>query len=310
MILSVSRRTDIPAFYSEWFFTRIKEGYVYTRNPINKNAVSKISLNPQVIDCIVFWTKNPSLLFMENLELIDSYKYYFQFTLNPYNDSIEQNVPTKQIVINNFIKLSEKIGKEKVIWRYDPILLSEEYTLQYHVQYFEKLAERLHQYTEKCIISFVDFYKKCERNLRGTNVRTLENPEIIELSKKFKEISNFYRIRLETCAEENELNSIGIIHGRCIDNALIERITDKKIEAKKDKNQRSICGCIESIDIGEYNTCKHNCLYCYANFDQERVIDNSKMHITSSPLLIGEIKNTDIVKERKMYSLFKKTLFD
>ncbi|HNW56661.1 MAG TPA: DUF1848 domain-containing protein [Bacteroidales bacterium] len=310
MILSVSRRTDIPAFYSEWFFTRIKEGYVYTRNPINKNAVSKISLNPQVIDCIVFWTKNPSLIFMENLGLIASYKYYFQFTINPYNDSIEQNVPKKQIVINNFIKLSEKIGKEKVIWRYDPILLSKECTLQYHVQYFEELAKRLHQHTEKCIISFIDYYKKCEQNLKEANVRTLENSEVIELSKNLKDISDFYGLRLETCAEEYELDSIGIFHGRCIDNDLIERITGEKIEAKKDKNQRSLCGCIESIDIGEYNTCKHNCLYCYANYSRGRVLDNSKMHITSSPLLLGEIKNTDIVKEREMYSLFKKTLFD
>lgn len=310
MIISASRRTDVPAFYSEWFFNRIKEGFVYVRNPINKHAVSKVSLNPKVVDCIVFWTKNPSTHFIENLNLFSSYQYYFQFTVNPYNKSIEVNVPQKKFVINNFIKLSEKIGKEKVIWRYDPILLSEEYTTDYHIQYFEELAKCLHRYTEKCIISFVEFYKKCERNLKGTTVRPPDDSEKLALSKKLKDIAAFYGLQLETCAVEYDLGAIGIPPGKCIDNNLIERITGRKIKAKKDKNQRGKCRCIESIDIGEYSTCKHHCLYCYANYNSEKVIENTNMHITTSPLLIGEVKDSDQIKERKMYSLFEKTLFD
>lgn len=310
MILSVSRRTDIPAFYSEWFFNRIEEGFAYTRNPMNKNAVSKISLSPEVIDCIVFWTKNPALSFMKNLGLLNAYQYYFQFTITPYNEFIEQSIPKKQLVINNFIKLSEKLGKGKVIWRYDPILLSKEYTVAYHTKYFEELAKRLHQYTDKCIISFIDFYKKCEWNLKDTSVRTLENSEIIELSTKLKDIADFYGIKIETCGEEFESDTIGINQGMCIDNKLIEKITGKRIKAKKDKNQRPFCGCMESVDIGEYNTCRHYCLYCYANINKETVANNSKMHVTTSPLLIGELKHNDIVKERKMYSLIEKTLFD
>ena len=310
MILSVSRRTDIPAFYSDWFFNRIREGYVFARNPMYKNSVSKISLNPQVIDCIVFWTKNPSLKFIENLHLISAYNYYFQFTINPYSSNIEQNVPEKQLAIESFKELSKKIGKDKMIWRYDPVLLSNECTIEYHVNFFEQLAKQIGPYSEKCIISFIDFYKKCEKNLNASNIRTLNESDIFVLVKKMYQIATNNGLKLETCAEKYNLNAFGIEHSKCIDNELIERITKKKIKAKKDKNQREACGCIESIDIGEYNTCIHNCLYCYANYNNETVLKNTKNHDPKSPLLIGNIKETDIITEKKMASFLENTLFD
>lgn len=310
MILSVSRRTDIPAFYSEWFFNRIKEGYVYVRSPYDKNAVSKVSLNPKLIDCIIFWTKNPSENFIKNLHKISNYNYYFQFSLNPYDKTLEQNISQKKKIIAKFKKVSELLGKEKIIWRYDPILLSDSYTIEYHIEYFDKLATILSPFTEKCIISFIDLYKKCERNLKGTTVRELDNNEIILLAKKLKEIASKFNLKLESCAEEYDLDLANIKHGKCIDNILIERITGKILKAKKDKNQREVCGCIESIDIGEYNTCLHNCLYCYANFSKEKVVENFTKHDSESPLLIGHIKSTDIIKERKMSSLLEKSLFD
>jgi DNA repair photolyase len=310
MILSVSRRTDIPAFYSDWFFNRIREGFVYARNPMNKNSVSKISLNPQVIDCIVFWTKNPSLKFIENLPLISAYNYYFQFTITPYDAAIELNVPAKQLIIESFKKISQKIGKDKIIWRYDPVLLNNENTIAGHIKQFEQLAKQISSYSEKCILSFIDFYKKCERNLKESSIRTPNESEIFNLAKEMQQIAQNYELKLETCAEEYNLESYGIKHGKCIDNDLIERITKKKIKAKKDKNQREACGCIESIDIGEYNTCIHNCLYCYANSDSETVIRNTKNHDPNSPLLVGNIKETDIIAEKKMASLLENTLFD
>jgi len=308
MIISVSRRTDIPAFYSEWFFNRLKDGYVYVRNPINKNQISKISLLPEHVDCFVFWTKNPKQ-FIDKISNLSSYKFYFQFTVNSYGKDLEPNVPRKDEVIDTFIKLSNLIGKEKVIWRYDPILLSDKYTIDYHIKYFESIAKKLSPFTEKCVISFIDLYKKCERNLKGTSVHDISEDDIYLLSKHLKRIANSYNLTIETCAENVELSSLDIGHNRCIDNVLIERILNKRIVAAKDKNQRDVCGCISSVDIGAYNTCKNGCLYCYANFNPQMVIDNIKEHFCDSPLLYGKIGQQDIIKERENKSIIANTLF-
>ncbi len=310
MILSASRRTDIPAFYSEWFFNRIKEGYVYVRNPFNSNAVSKIAISPRIIDCIVFWTKNPSQKFIANLDLLSEFMYYFQFTISSYGTDIEKNVPKKQAVIENFKRLSEKTGQERVIWRYDPIAMSNRYTVDYHVNNFGELAHRLNRYTKTCKISFIEFYKKCERNLENTTVREPDTFEKLKLAKMFRKIALEYNIIIEACAMENTLDPLRVKHGKCIDNELIEKITKGKIKAKKDKNQRERCECIESIDIGAYNTCLYHCLYCYANFSRDRVLKQFQKHVPTSPLLVGEVEEGDTIKERQVYSLLEYRLFD
>lgn len=308
MIISVSRRTDIPAFYSEWFINRLKDGFVYVRNPINKNQISKISLLPKNVDFFVFWSKNPKP-FLYKLPELNKFNFYFQYTINSYDKDLEPHVPQKKEIIKTFIELSKKIGKEKVIWRYDPILISEKYTDEYHLKYFESIAKLVSPYTEKCVISFIDIYKKCERNLLGTDVREVTEEEILSISLRLKRISDKYNLKLETCAEDYELESIGVRHNRCIDNVLIERILGRRIKVSKDKNQRDSCGCVESVDIGEYNTCKHGCLYCYANFNCEMVKENNKSHSSNSPLLYGDLKEKDTIKERKNTSVIESTLF-
>ncbi|MDL2257099.1 DUF1848 domain-containing protein [Bacteroidales bacterium OttesenSCG-928-I14] len=309
MILSVSRRTDIPAFYSDWFYNRIKEGFVYVRNPMNIHQISKIDINPDVVDCIVFWTKNPKAM-LSRMDELDNYNYYFQFTINPYNQQLELNVPRKGGILETFQILSEKIGSNRVIWRYDPILLSHDIDINYHKKYFEEIAKRLSLYTNKCTISFIDNYKKTEKNLKGTDSRELLDNEMISLSKELVTIASTYNIEIQTCAEKIDLESVGIKHGRCIDNVIIEDIIGYQLETKKDKNQRSECGCIESIDIGEYNTCPHNCLYCYANFNKEQVSVKRKQHDPLSPLLIGNVTDKDTIKERCVASFRKKGLFE
>lgn len=296
MIISVSRRTDIPAFYSDWFLNRIKERFVFVKNPFNSNLITKINLDPENIDCIVFWTKNPAPL-IKHLSKIRDYKYYFQFTINPYNDQIEKKVPPKRNIIKTFKELSEKIGKDKVIWRYDPIFYTTQINFNYHLKYFNELANLIAPCTEKCVLSFLDLYKKCENNLKGTDVRELNKEEIIVLIREFKTIANNHNLILETCAEDIDLINYGVDHGKCIDNKLIERIIGHRINFKKDKYQRKSCGCIESIDIGEYNTCRHNCIYCYANFNSKLVEQNVKKHNSLSPLLTGQItKQVRIVR--------------
>ena len=303
MIISASRRTDIPTYYSEWFFNRIKEGFVYVRNPMNIHQISKISLTPDVIDGIVFWTKNP-IPMLSRLDKLKDYAYYFQFTVNSYAKDIEANIPNKNdIIIPAFRELSDKIGADRVIWRYDPILLTDKYTIDYHVNYFNELAKRLSGYTHKCVISFVDLYKNTQSHLKELNILPLGDNEMYELAERLVEIANKNNLIVESCAEKINLEQFGIQHGHCIDCTLFEKILNCKMNLSKDKNQRPECGCMESIDIGAYNTCKNGCKYCYANFSPVTVIKNTDVHNPNSPLLFGEVMQEDKITERKMISL-------
>lgn len=308
VILSVSRRTDIPNYYSEWFLNRIKEGYVYVRNPMNAHQISKITLSPEVVDCIVFWTKNPEPILLR-LDEMDHYKYYFQFTLTGYGNDIERNVPhKKKSMIPIFQKLSHKIGKEKVIWRYDPIIFTDKYSMEYHLKAFEQIAEKLHGYTAKCVISFVDIYAKNKRSMKTLNPYFPTENDLVSFGKEIALIAGNHNIKVASCAEPVDLSSCGIEHNCCIDKELIEKIIGCKIQADKDKNQRKECGCIESVDIGAYNTCKNGCQYCYANDSQESVFQNCKLYDVNSPLLCGKIAEDDKITERKVKSLKEKQL--
>lgn len=311
MIISVSRRTDIPAYYHEWFLNRIKEGFLLVRNPMNTHQVSRISLQPNLVDCIVFWTKNPKRM-IKRLDELKEYHYYFQFTLNSYDKVIERNVPQKKYLIKTFIELSDKIGKEKVIWRYDPILLTEQFTKEYHYKWFEYLANRLSPYTKRCVISFLDLYQKTQRNLKDINVLPITEVDMIDIAKTFSSIAKKYSLNLETCSEIIDLDEFGIKHSKCIDGKLISQITGYPLTVDKDPNQREVCGCAKSIDVGAYNTCKHECLYCYANFNKQIVDSNVLQHDKLSPLLFGSLNGNEKITERKMETYQQKqvSLFD
>ena len=303
MILSVSRRTDIPNYYSDWFFSRIKEGFLYVRNPMNVHQISKINLSPDVVDCIVFWTKNPANM-IEKLNYLKNYAYYFQFTLTGYGKDVEPNLPNKrEELMPTFKRLSEKIGKEKVIWRYDPILISKRYTMDYHLKAFEEIACNLADYTEKVVISFVDLYSKTQRNTRELDIKQMTNEEMISLAGKMAQIASKYNLIIESCAEQINLQEVGIQHGSCIDKKLIERILGCKLIVEKDKNQRGECGCFESVEIGTYNTCLNGCKYCYANFNDNKVKENVMLYAQDSALLCGNITSDDRITDRKMKSL-------
>lgn len=289
MILSVSRRTDIPAFYAEWFMERLRDKYVLVRNPFNAHSISRIPLSPENIDIIVFWTKNSKPIH-KYLDEIDNlgYKYYFQYTITPYKKDMEENLPDKKEIIKSFQTLSEKIGSKKVILRYDPVILTDNYTIDYHKKAFEKLCLYLKDYTNKIIISFLDYYNNTEKNLQHHNIHNITNKEMYIMAEYFAETAKTYNLKIESCAEQIDLEHFGIHHGKCIDDELIEKITGYKITAPKD-NQRTQCGCIKCIDIGEYNTCIHNCLYCYANINKDTAYKNFKLHNKKSPLLTGSI---------------------
>lgn len=312
MILSVSRRTDIPNYYSEWFYNRVREGFLYVRNPMNPHQISKIDISSDIVDCIVFWTKNPANM-MPGLDALQNYKYYFQFTLTGYGKDIEPNIPNKtKDLIKTFQNLSEKIGSEKVIWRYDPILLNDKYVQEYHIKAFKEIARQLNGYTHKVVISFVDLYAKTKRNTEGFNIKEINNNGIMELAGKMAEIAKENHLSIETCAEQVDLRETGITHGNCIDKALIERLIGSKLKVNKDRNQREECGCFESVEVGTYNTCKNGCKYCYANFNEEQVKTSAKLYDVNSPLLCGNVGIEDKITERKVKSMKEEqfSLFD
>ena len=303
MILSVSRRTDIPNYYSEWFFNRLKEGFFYVRNPMNFHQISEIKISPDVVDCIVFWTKNP-LPMMERLDELEAYNYYFQFTLTGYGNDVERNLPNKKTsVIPIFQELSNRIGKEKVVWRYDPIFFSNRYNAKYHLKAFRSIAEALSGYTEKCVISFLDIYPKNKKNMDNLLSYDLSDSELRGFAKELSNIAKENHIKIGSCAEKIDLDEYGIIHNSCIDKELIEKIIGCKLKINKDKNQRIECGCVESVEVGTYNTCKNGCVYCYANYSAKSVESNFQKYDPLSPLLCGHIEKDDKISTRKVVSL-------
>lgn len=287
MIISASRRTDIPAFFGEWFYNRLLAKEVIVRNPMNPKILTKIQLDPRNIDCIVFWTKNPKD-FLQYLPKIDKlgYKYYFQFTLTSYDSLLEKNVAKKDTIINTFIELSNLIGKEKVVWRYDPILINDKYSIEYHAKWFEYIIDKLQNYTEKCVISFIDSYSFLKKSFIENNIQELDINLITNIASILSEIAINKSIPLYTCTEKINLDSIGIRHNKCIDDELINRITNSILLSKKDVSQREECGCIASRDIGTYNTCTHNCIYCYA---KRNTGNQNILYDPNSPMLCDKI---------------------
>lgn len=279
---------------------------------MNSHQVSKIDLSPEVVDGIVFWTKNPTPM-LNKLEELAKYNFYFQFTLTAYGPEVEAGLPSKnKVIIPAFQQLSREIGWERVIWRYDPIFLNETYTIDYHCRYFEVLASKLAQYTEKCTISFLDFYRKTERSIKPLHIQPITAEQQMEIVEKLVEIAQRYHLLLDACAESCDFGKFGVSRARCIDKERLERIGKYKLNVEKDKNQRGECGCAASIDIGAYNTCRNGCLYCYANYSGTGANNNFAKHNPESPLLFGEINEGDVLKERSVRSFIdsQMTLYD
>lgn len=303
MILSASRRTDIPNYYFDWFCRRLREGWLYVRNPMNERQVSRIGLSPETVDCIVFWTKNPAAM-MGRLAEIERYPYYVQFTLTGYGRDVEPGLPDKQtVLLERFRELSRQIGKQRVIWRYDPILFNAVYTPDYHRKAFAAIARRLEGYTQRAVISFVDLYARIQKNMAALAVRDLSAGELIPFAGRLAAIAREHGIAVESCAENADLEAAGIRHGSCIDPELIREMTGCRIRAGKDKNQRKECGCVESVEVGTYNTCQNGCRYCYANSNEAAVRSRARLYDPSSPLLCGTVGPDDLVTVRKLKSV-------
>lgn len=294
MIISASRRTDIPAFYADWFIQRVRAGFLFNRNPFNPRQVSRISLAVDDVDAIVFWTRNPVRL-MPYLSELDElgYRYYFQYTLTGYPRALEAKTPHPLKSLETFKRLSDQIGKDKVVWRYDPILLSNLLPFEEHLRLFGKLAGSLNGYCQRVVISFADIYAKTARNLKLTP--SLVYTDIAQdislcqtLAQELADIAHANGMAIFSCAESMDLTAFGIAHGKCIDDALLKQLFAIDVGCAKDRGQREACGCVKSVDIGAYNTCLHGCRYCYATTNHMLATENYKKHSVMSPFLLGE----------------------
>ncbi len=290
MILSASRRTDIPCCHALWFMNRIREGFVLTRNPMNPSQLFRFSLSPDIVDCIVFWTKDPANL-MPYLDELDErgYQYYFQFTLTPYGPDLEKFLRPKAGIQHTFLSLSQRVGKNRVVWRYDPIVLSSQFNIDYHKTQFFRLCQLLSPYTDTVTISFLDLYPK----LKNAGFRCASREEIAELSLYIGKTAADFGLQATACCEEN-LASYGIRQANCIDKKRIEAICGQPLRIKPDKNQRDGCGCVESVDIGAYNTCLNGCSYCYARFPGKAPLRCAP----SSPILGKPPLPQEIIREK------------
>jgi hypothetical protein len=287
-------RTDIPAFYSRWLLNRIKEGYVLVRNPYNPSSVTKYRLSPDVVDLMAFCTKNPEPLLSHMDELAPFGQYWF-VTITPYGKNVEPNVPDKEQVIENFKTLSDMVGVDSAGWRYDPVFISKEFTVERHIEEFEKIAQKLAGYTQTCVISFIDIYKKVERNF--PEAREVFREERIKLGKELIRIGTKYDMTIRPCAEGDELERYGADCSGCMTIHTFEKALKQHLEVPKRKtNQRNgQCGCLLGVDIGAYDTCGHLCKYCYANTNAAFVKENMKKHNPASPFLIGESLPGDVI---------------
>ena len=291
MILNVSGRTDIIAFYEKWLIKRVEVGFVDVRNPFNPKLVNRINFSD--VDLILFCTKNP-IPILNDLNKI-KIPYLFQITITPYKIDIEPNVPSKKEVIEAVKKISQAIGKENVSVRYDPIFLSEKYNIDYHIKAFKKLCMLLNGYVETIIVSFLDEYKNVLKNKNVLQYRKFTEEDYKIIGKNFSKIAKLNNMKVQTCFEDRNLTEYGFTKGECLSHELAYRLTGKKYKSWKSRK----CNCVEMVDIGVYNSCKHFCKYCYANYDEKIVNNNFKNHDVNSSLLIGYVKNDDIIKTRK-----------
>ena len=296
MIIQTGMRTDIPAFYSEWFLNRLKEGFVLVRNPYNVSQVTRYSLSPDVVDLIAFCTKNPAPM-LSQMDALKPYGQYWFVTITPYGSDIEPNVPDKEIVMDDFIRLSNIVGVDSVGWRYDPIFVDDKHSVEWHIAEFEHMAKKLSGFTKSCVISFIDIYKKVERNF--PQARAVSKKDRITIGKAFIDIAGKYGMTIRPCAEGNDLAEYGADCSGCMTVKTFETALHQRLDVPKRKtNQRNgECACLLGVDIGAYDTCGHLCRYCYANTDATLVKRNMNCHDSKSPFLLGGNQQEDVIHE-------------
>ncbi len=294
MILFASGRTDISAFYSNWFINRVKAGFVDVRNPFNQKLVSRIYFSD--VDLIMFCSKNP-LPMINKLDTLNV-PVLFHVTITPYGKDVEPNIPDKRLIIEGVKKLSLVLGIDNVVVRYDPIFLSDKYNVDYHIKAFDKLCKNLNGYVNKIIVSFMDEYKNVRSNKNILKYRAFTREDYKKIGEAFSKSAHDNGMSVQTCFEDEDLTQYGFVKGECLSHELAYILTGKKFKSSNVRKEKK-CECVQMVDIGDYNSCMHMCKYCYANYDEKAVSSNFERHDDNSSLLIGSIQRDDVIKVRK-----------
>lgn len=293
MIINTGGRTDSVQYYSEWLLNRFAEGYVLTRNPLFPNKVNRYELTPDKVDCVVFCSKDYRPILPRLHEITDRFATYFHYTITAYGKDIEPGVPSIEQSMDTLLALSEQVGKQRVAWRYDPVLLTRDYTIERHLETFERMAVVLTPYVDRCIFSFVEMYKKLETNM--PELIPLSVQDMDELAQGLGAIAAKYGLHLQTCGTNGDYTRYGIHASGCMTLDILGRANGIVFKDRKHKGMRQGCHCIESRDIGAYDTCLNGCKYCYANKNAHKAVENFKRHDPDSPLLLGHVGPEDTI---------------
>ena len=293
MIINTGGRTDTVQYYTDWLLNRFSEGYVLTRNPLFPNKVNRYELNPDKVDCVVFCSKNYKPILPRLHEITDRFYTYFHYTITAYGKDIGPGIPSVEESIQTLIELSKLVGKQRVAWRYDPVLLTKKYTVSRHIETFDKMANMLAPYIDRCIFSFVEMYKKVEINM--PELIPLSAQDMDELAQGLGSIAEKNGIYLQTCGTNGDYTRYGIQASGCMTLDILGKANDILFKNLKHKGMRQGCHCIESRDIGAYDTCLNGCKYCYANKNPHKAYENYKYHAPASPLLLGQVKPEDTI---------------
>ena len=295
MIICASRRTDIPAFHSEWLMNRIRSGYALVRNPVAKNVVYRVDLSPRNVDLLLLMTKDPRPMMPFIGELRErGMNISFQITITPYGRDVEPGVPDKADIAEAFRTISDMIGKERVVWRYDPVILNDRFNVKYHQRKFGLLCGELAGYTDRCIFSFVEIHEKLRRLSEDGILRNVSKDEAERLGKVLSDIAHDNGMELGLCCSEYDLSEYGICSRGCIDGEQMKTLNVPFETVQTPIRER--CLCVKNIDIGEYDTCRHDCIYCYANRNTDEV-RKQRRYDPKGEMLFGAVRDSDTIVE-------------
>ncbi len=303
MILNTGARTDTAQYYSEWLLKRFEEGYVLTRNPMFPHKITRYELSPDKIDAVLFCSKNYALLLPRLREIADRYRTYFYYTITAYGKDVEPGVPDSDESVATLLELEKIVGRQRIAWRYDPVLLTEKYTVERHLDTFARLAERLAPHIDRCIFSFVEMYKKLRVNM--PELIPLTDADKARLAEGMGAVAAKHGMTLQTCGTNGDYSRFGILPSGCATLDIIGKANGCEFRNVKHKGMRAGCGCIESRDIGMYDSCPNGCKYCYANSDPERARKNYKLHDPASPMLLGAPCDGDVITQGNQASYLR-----
>lgn len=304
MILNTGGRTDTVQYYAKWLLKRIEEGYVLSRNPLFPNKVTRYELTPDAVDCMVFCSKDFGPILPHIKNIAERFHTYFHYTITAYGKDVEPGVPSTDQSMDTLIRLSEIVGKERIAWRYDPVLLTKTYTVQKHLATFDRIAKQLAPHVDRCIFSFVEMYKKLATNMPALIPLTESDQD--KLAHGLGEIAKQHGLCIQTCGTNGDFRRYGIQASGCMTLDMLGKANGIQFRDLKHKGMRDGCHCIESRDIGAYDTCLNGCKYCYANKSPQKARDNYKLHDPDSPLLLGHVKPTDIIQQGNQKSYLQR----